>query len=128
MPVTALTTAAVLCPDSIIDRHDFAATVRHAFLDEFATGRELDEATGDTGPTTFYGITTPVANMLDWLIRHHPRTAHSVISEIIGDAERRMEVPRDVSAASIRTALGLDSKLPPQALQDFLERALPAGH
>ncbi|MGW7210033.1 hypothetical protein [Streptomyces sp. NPDC054837] len=114
--------------DSIIDRHDLAATVRHAVLDEFATGKELDEATGGTGPTTFYGITTPVVHMLDWLIRHHPRTAHSAISETIGDAERRMDIPRDVSAASIRTALGLDSKLPRQALTDFLERALPAGH
>ncbi|MGC0334885.1 hypothetical protein RKD23_007962 [Streptomyces sp. SAI-170] len=109
----------------IIDTHDLAATVRHAFLDEFAYGKHLDEATGDTGPTTFYGITTPVAHMLDWLIRHHPVTAHHLISEIIGDAERRMDIPREVSAESIRTALGLDSKLPRQVRLDFLERALP---
>lgn len=74
---------------------------------------------------TFYGITTPVTKMLDWLIRHHPRTAHHLISEIIGDAERRLEIPREVSADSIRTALGLDSTLPRQARLDFLERALP---
>ncbi|WAU82577.1 hypothetical protein O1Q96_24240 [Streptomyces sp. Qhu-G9] len=110
--------------DSIINQHDLAATVRHAFLDEFAYGKELDEATSDTEPV-FYGITTPVVNMLDWLIRHHPRTAHHLIGEIIGDAERRMDTPRDVSAQSIRTALGLDSKLPRQTLLDFLERALP---
>ncbi|MFF0767022.1 hypothetical protein ACFYWH_44735 [Streptomyces sp. NPDC003737] len=109
----------------IINTHDLAATVRHAFLDEFASGKELDEATGDTGPTTFYGITTPVTHMLDWLIRHHPRTAHHLIGEIIGDAERRMDIPREVSADSIRTALGLDSKLPRQVRLDFLERALP---
>ncbi|WP_405541153.1 hypothetical protein [Streptomyces phaeochromogenes] len=36
-----------------------------------------------------------------------------------------MDTPRDVSAQSIRTALGLDSKLPRQTLLDFLERALP---
>ncbi|MGY5014432.1 hypothetical protein ACWCY6_41260 [Streptomyces sp. 900105755] len=102
-----------------------AATVRHAFLDEFASGKELDEAAGATGPTTFYGITTPVVSMLDWLIRHHPQSAYHAIAETIGDAERRMDIPRDVSAESIRTALGLDSKLPRQARLAFLERALP---
>ncbi|MGW5214332.1 hypothetical protein ACWEQO_24820 [Streptomyces sp. NPDC004051] len=111
--------------DSIIDAHDLAATVRHAILDEFASGKELDESLGDTGPTTFYGITTPVAKMLDWIIRHHPRTAHYLIGEIIGDAERRFAIPRDVSAESIRTALGLDSTLPRPVRLEFLERALP---
>ncbi|MFE4369628.1 hypothetical protein ACFRMN_15600 [Streptomyces sp. NPDC056835] len=111
--------------DSIIDVHDLAVTVRHAVLDEFAYGKKLDESLGDTGPTTFYGITTPVTKMLDWIIRHHPRTAHHLIGEIIGDAEQRLEIPRDASADSIRTALGLDSALPRQARLDFLERALP---
>lgn len=111
--------------DSIIATHDLAATVRHAFLDESASGKELDQATGTTGPTTFYGIATPVVHMLDRLIRHHPRTAHHLIGEIIGDAERRLDIPRDVRADSIRTALGLASKLPRQACLDFLERALP---
>ncbi|MER7102629.1 hypothetical protein ABT383_23750 [Streptomyces humidus] len=108
--------------DSIIDAHDLAATVLHAVLDEFAYGKELDSSID--GPATFYGITTPVTKMLDWLIRHHPRTAHHLIGEIIGVAERRLEIPRQVSADSIRTAL--DSALPRQARLDFLERALPA--
>ncbi|MFI1702379.1 hypothetical protein ACH419_41530 [Streptomyces bobili] len=109
--------------DSIIDAHDLAATVLHAVLDELAYGKELDSSIG--GPASFYGITTPVTKMLDWLIRHHPRTAHHLIGEIIGDAERRLEIPREVSADSIRTALGLDSTLSRQVRLDFLERALP---
>jgi hypothetical protein len=48
-----------------------------------------------------------------------------VIGEIIGDAERRLAIPRDVSAESIRTALGLDSTLPRPIQLEFLERALP---
>ncbi|WP_235455371.1 hypothetical protein [Streptomyces olivochromogenes] len=110
---------------SIIDPHDLAVTIRHAILDEFAAGKELDESLGDSDPAIFYGIVTPVAKMLDWLIRHHPLAAHDVIGEIIGDAERRLDIPRDVSAQSIRTALGLDSQLPRQARLDFLDRALP---
>ncbi|MFI1508223.1 hypothetical protein [Streptomyces sp. NPDC020597] len=109
--------------DTIIDAHDLATTVVHAVLDELAYGKELDSSVGE--PATFYGITTPVTKMLDWLIRHHPRTAHHLIGEIIGDAERRLEIPREVSADSIRTALGLDSTLPRQVRLDFLERALP---
>jgi hypothetical protein len=55
--------------------------------------------------------------MLDWLIGHHPQAAHHTIGEIVGDAERRLEIPRDVTAQSIRTALGLDSRLPRQVLR-----------
>jgi hypothetical protein len=32
--------------DSIVDCYDLAATIRHAVLDEFAYGQELDKATG----------------------------------------------------------------------------------
>ena len=34
------------------DAYDLAAGTRNAFLDEFASGKELHEATGDTGPKT----------------------------------------------------------------------------
>ena len=80
-------------------------------------------------PAAFYGITTPVTMLLDWLIRHHPRTAHhligEIIGEIIGDPDRRLEIPREVSADSIRTAVDLDSTLPHQVRLDFLDHALP---
>lgn len=109
---------------SIIDPYDLAATLRHAILDEFAYGQEVHRATGGTD-SPFYGIATPVAKTLDWLIGHHPQAAHHIIGEIIGDAERRLDIPRDVSADSIRTALGLDSQLPRQVRLDFLERVLP---
>lgn len=109
--------------NNIIDISNLAATIRHAFLDEFATGRELDQDIDAAG--TFYGITHTVAEMLDWLVRHHPKTAQQTIAEIIGDAERRWNTPRDVSARSIRTALSLDSKLDKQARIDWLDLVLP---
>jgi hypothetical protein len=110
--------------DSIIGPYGLAATIRRAFLDELASGKALDQSLGDTD-STFHGITAPVVKMLDWLIGHHPQAAHHVIGEIIGEAERSLEIPRDVTAASIRTALGLESRLPRQARLDFLDRALP---
>ncbi|MFI2511343.1 hypothetical protein [Streptomyces sp. NPDC018972] len=66
-----------------------------------------------------------MAKMPDWLIGHHPQVAHHVIGEIIGDAERRLDIPRDVTAESIRTALGLDSQLPRQARLEFLAVRCP---
>ncbi|MFG2563522.1 hypothetical protein [Streptomyces sp. NPDC048496] len=108
---------------SIVDTHDLAATIRHAFLDEFATGRELDADT-ESGPG-FYGITPTIARMLDWLVRHHPEQAHQTIAEIVGDAERRWNTPRDVSARTLRTALSLDGTLDKKTRTEFLDLALP---
>ncbi|MDQ0847521.1 hypothetical protein QFZ68_007284 [Streptomyces sp. V1I6] len=111
--------------DEIIDPYDLAATIRHAVLDEFATGQELDNSVSPGEPSVFYGITTPVARMLDWLIRHHPGAAQHTIGEIIGEGERRLNIPRDVSAESLRTALSLDGKLERQRLHAFLHSVLP---
>ncbi|MFH9040705.1 DUF6193 family natural product biosynthesis protein [Streptomyces sp. NPDC017966] len=102
----------------------FSTTIRHAFLDELAHGKALNESNG-SADSTFHGITAPVARMLDWLIGHHPQVAPRIIGEIIGDAERRLDIPRDVTAEPIRTALGLDSQLPRQARLEFLAVRCP---
>ncbi|MGD3112888.1 hypothetical protein [Streptomyces sp. YGL11-2] len=109
--------------NNIIDTWDLAATIRHAFLDEFATGRELDEGTETAG--TFYAITHTIAKMLDWLVRHHPTAAQQTIADIVGEAERRWNTPRDVSAQSIRTALSLDGTLDAKARKEWLDLVLP---
>ena len=64
-----------------------------------------------------------MARTLDWIIRHDPVIAAATITDIIGEAERR-GIPRHVSARSIRTALGLDSKLDAAARREFLDRVL----
>ncbi|MEU4118909.1 hypothetical protein AB0F71_31005 [Kitasatospora sp. NPDC028055] len=111
--------------DDIVPPYPLAATVRHAILDELAYGQQLDQQIGDTDPSTFYGITTPVAEMLDWLVRHHPTHAQQIIGEIVGEAERRFDIPRQVTAESLRTALSLDGKLDRAARREFLQRVLP---
>ena len=62
------------------------------------------------------------AFLLDWLIRHNPASAGHVISSIIGEAERELHIPRDVSEYSIRVALSLDSELSETAQDEFLGR------
>jgi hypothetical protein len=105
----------------IIPDRDLAFTIVHAVLDEFAIGKDLESETG--GATTFYGITRPVGRMLGWLIRHRPSTAVWVIGETIGEAERRLQIPREVSEWSIRTAVGLDGDLDTESSNKFLDGA-----
>ena len=104
-------------------------------LDEFRTGQHLDRVTSDrktlrvAGPDDSddaiqYGITRPVARMLDWLIRHDPASAGRAINSIVGEAERELAIPREVSEYSISVALALDSDLDPGTQQEFLRRVL----
>jgi hypothetical protein len=127
-----------------------AKTIRHAVLDEFTTGQQLDRdldhhrnpdqhrhlsiagaITEDSaipnGDAVFYGITQAVARMLDWLIRHHPTIASQTIGEIIGEAQRRLDIPDEVSEHSIRTALVLDSDLAPHVRDNFLDLVFTPG-
>jgi hypothetical protein len=115
----------------IVPLHDLATTISHAVLDELAAGQqlaqELAEMRGEdhTGSDdVFYGITYQVAGMLDWLIRHQPALAAPTLGGIVGEAERRFSIPRQVSEHSLRTALALDSKLDADQRRDFLDRAL----
>ena len=76
--------------------------------------------------SVYYGITPPVAHMLDWLIAHNPDSAQHTIGELVGEAERRLEIPRQVTEHSLRLALDLDSsKLDSERRREFLNRAFP---
>lgn len=113
--------------ESIVPFESLGVTVRQAFLDEFATAQEGRESVG-AAPLPFYGISRHVAKMLDWLIRHKPSTASYTISEIIGEAERRLHIPREVCEHSIATALSLDGQLDRDAREEFLGRVFtPVG-
>lgn len=119
---------------SLIPVDDLGPTIRQAVLDEFATGQQLDRQIAgrtlrvadpaDRDDAVFYGIMPSIARMLDWLIRHEPRSAGHIIGEIVGEAERRLGIPREVSEHSLRTALALDSKLDQAARKEFLSRVL----
>jgi hypothetical protein len=104
-----------------------ALTIKHAILDEFATGQDLHRKTrdGTDDSATFYGVTPAISQMLDWFIRHNPGIAGATIAEIVGEAEQRLGIPREVSGWSFRTALALDGKLDADTRNEFLDRVLP---
>jgi hypothetical protein len=112
--------------DRIIPTDPLAATIRHAVLDEIATGRRSDELSHDPVPDDadwkYYGIQPQVARMLDWFVRHHPATAAFTIGEIIGEATDRFDIPRKIAENTIETALTLDSELSHDIIDDFLAR------
>lgn len=118
----------------LVPTHDLSATVQLAVLDEFRTGQYLDRVTSDrelrvVGPDDSddaiqYPITPSVARMLDWLIRHDPASAGRAINSIVGEAERELSIPREVSERSVSVALALDSDLDTGTQQEFLRRVL----
>lgn len=125
---------------SLVPTGALSATIYHAVLDELAYGLRLENATRDHGAlheagpddapgadAVFFGINSAVAQMLDWLIRHNPRSAGLVIGEIIGEAGRRLGIPRAVTEYSLALALNLDGKLNAQAREEFLRRVMTPG-
>lgn len=106
--------------DGLIPFGDLARTLHHAVLDEFVINQEL---THDPDPAVApYTITPPVARMLEWLIRHDPVRAAHTIGEIIGEAQRRLDIPHKASEDAIRSALVLDSELESSVRDKFLAR------
>ena len=102
----------------IIPTSDLAGTIRHAILDCFAEDRDMDP---EFLP---YSITPSVARMLEWLIWHNPDSAQHAIGELIGEAKRRLEIPRDLTEKAIEQALDLQNpKLDPERRREFLRRA-----
>jgi hypothetical protein len=114
---------------SIVPVSALATTVRYAVLDEFATGKNLDRQLDDDDidDVSFYGILPDVARVLDWLVRHYPTSAADTINQIVGDAERRLSIPRDVSERSLRTALHLDGELDGDVVNQFLDLVFSPG-
>ncbi|MEU9617241.1 hypothetical protein AB0D56_37875 [Streptomyces sp. NPDC048209] len=110
--------------DHIVPAHPLAVTVRHAILDELAANQQLHHEAGHPAGA-YYGVHPDVAQMLDWLVRHHPTHAQQIIGEIVGEAERRFAIPRQLTARSLRVALELDGKLDRAAREEYLERVLP---
>ncbi|MBO4160093.1 helix-turn-helix transcriptional regulator [Micromonospora antibiotica] len=115
----AWTAAASL--DRIVPLDDLGATIRAAVLFEFADWQRTarDEEVS-------YPINHAITRMLDWLIQHKPEQARAVVAEIVGEAERALNIPPAVTGFSLRQALALDGKLPGEnAYADFLDLVLP---
>ena len=111
--------AAELTGREILSAEDLGVTIRHAFLDEIATMKDLSSGDSDIGG---YDAVPHLARMLEWLIRYHPATAASIIPEITGDAERRLGVPREQTERMLRGQPNW--KLDADTRREFYDRVL----
>lgn len=111
-------------------------TLRYALLDDLReSSRGYQSTLDDDGDGTvlrlvtpdnpedrehppWYGVVPAIEEMLTWLARCYPASAGHVISEVIGEAERNLAIPRHVAAQTIRVAL-------PDDLQEFADKVLP---
>lgn len=115
----AWTAAASL--DRIIPLNDLGATIRAAVLFEFADWQRTV-----SNEEVSYPINYAIIRTLDWLIQHKPEQARAVVAEIVGEAERALNIPPAVTGFSLRQALALDGKLPGEnAYAEFLDLVLP---
>ena len=93
--------------------------IEHALLDELATGKA-----GGNEEDIVYGIMPRIGKMLGWLVRHDPAKAGFVMNNVVGEADRRLEIPRGVAEYSLEVALEQDGGLDHDALAEFFRLVL----
>jgi hypothetical protein len=114
--------------DRIIPVKDLGPTIRYAVLHELVTGkreRDKDDTPDDFDTWGYYPIFDPVVRMLDWLLRYNPEAAHTVVSEIVGEADRKLSIDREVAIRSLHTALSSVGKLNGDTYAEWLHRTVP---
>ena len=92
-----------------------------------ASGRELERAIDpetNPGDAVNYGITPSVEETLLWFIGCAPVIAGRVIGQVIGEAERRIKIPRSVTERSLRMAASPSEIMDDDSLRDFLDQVM----
>ncbi|MEU6987378.1 hypothetical protein ABZ946_28815 [Streptomyces sp. NPDC046324] len=103
-----------------------------AVLHSFADAVEMDlnsENREEPGPgeekTWFLYVSRPIAEMLDWFIRHHPESAHHYIGDIMREAHRKWEIPAEETIRTLRTAVSMDGKMSDEDRKTFFALLAP---
>jgi hypothetical protein len=118
--------------DRILPTNILGPTVRHAILDDFAymiSLRDRRQKRGEEEPDEEswwdLNLTTPVAKMLDWFVRHHPDSAQWYIGEVMREAHTRWEIPAQATGRTLRQALVMDGTLDEDTLKEYFARVTP---
>jgi hypothetical protein len=111
--------------DELIPMNALTSVVRMSVLHEFAGDVESCRAEKRPVNKSDLHLWQTTATMLDWIIRHEPAAAQRLIGEIVGEAQRKLDVPPEVTAYGLRQALSLDSSLDRKVVKEFLDRSLP---
>lgn len=118
--------------DRILPTGILGPTVRHAVLENLAylINLRTKNRKGDFKPKNPWfhlNLSTPVAKMLDWFIRHHPDSAQWYIGEILYEAHKRWKIPAEDTGEALRRSLAADGELDEETLTEYLSRVVPSG-
>lgn len=110
----------------IIRLDDLASTIRYAVLGDFRTGEDRDRALhpGQDPHPSSYTISRPIGRMLGWLIRHNPTLAAATIADIVGEAERALDIARSITTDAIRDSVRFDGGLDTDRANAYLDHVL----
>ncbi|MGW9436102.1 MerR family transcriptional regulator [Streptomyces sp. NPDC055607] len=117
--------------DRILPTHLLGHTIQSAVLDSFADAVQMDRDDKKRGKTPrekkvwMLYVSRPVAEMLDWFIRHHPESAHHYIGDIMHEAHRRWEIPAEETIRTLRTAVSMDGKMSDEDRKTFFALLTP---
>ncbi|MGW9069515.1 MerR family transcriptional regulator [Streptomyces yangpuensis] len=108
--------------------HTVVDAVLHSFADAVAMDCNGDNPTesapGEEKLWMLY-VSRPVAEMLDWFIRHHPESAHHYIGEIMREAHRQWGIPAEETVRTLRTAISMDGKMSDEDRKTFFALLAP---
>ncbi|MEV6967573.1 hypothetical protein AB0M47_20960 [Hamadaea sp. NPDC051192] len=116
--------------DHIVPMQQLATTIQYAILGDLAAQQAADASIrpGEPDAQHFYGLVPALANTLTWYIRHDPSVALGMLGELIGQAERQLHIPRDITVDTLLTGISMDGQLADNemaAFEEFFARLLP---
>lgn len=119
--------------DRIVPLPQLGVTLRHAILADFAQQQasQRDLHADAEYVDVFFGLAPAIETLLRWYIRHAPELALGALREIIGEAERSLNIPRDVTHHSLATAVTLAAGRADEddaTYETFFDQLLPAQH
>jgi hypothetical protein len=70
-------------------------------------------------------LSIPLAKMLSWFIQHFPTAAQWYIGEIMGEANKQLDIPAQVTGEALRRSATTNGDLDQQAAKEFFSRVVP---
>lgn len=114
-------TAALQAEDMLPPLEPTIHVIEQAVLREFAT------APAPPGGVRELDLTEPTGRLLVWFVEHMPRSVPALFGAIVGEADRREVVAREVAINTLRSTVLFESgkRFDTDTLKQFLDACLP---
>jgi hypothetical protein len=109
----------------IIPTDALGPTLRHAVMEDFTTSLRSQGRRGGELKAFDLTLSVPLAKMLSWFIQHFPTSAQWYIGEIMGEADKQLGIPAQVTGEALRRSATTNGNLDGQAAREFFSRVVP---